>query len=292
MNSKMGRYLRIAIPLACIVALLLTSLMGMGCGSKNNTTTQIKPEDRTELILATTTSTQDTGLLDDWVPMFEENNPYSVKVVAVGSGAALDMGRKGEADVLLVHSPADEEKLVADGFGIERAAVMHNDFIIVGPPSDPAGIKGMTSATEAFKKIADTQSPFISRGDKSGTNTKELAVWKAAGITPSGDWYIESGKGMGDTLKIADEKNAYTLTDRGTYLAQKSGLDLIIMVEGDKVLQNFYHVIVVNPDKYPDNNIEGARAFAAFVVSPEAQQFLNEFGVDKYGEPLFYPDAL
>jgi tungstate transport system substrate-binding protein len=291
MNSKMGRYLRIAIPLACMVALLLTSLMGMGCGKKT-TTTEIKQEDRTELILATTTSTQDTGLLDEWIPMFEAKNPYSTKVVAVGSGAAIEMGRKGEADVLLVHSPADEEKLVADGYGTERAAVMHNDFIIVGPPSDPAGIKGMASVTDAFKKIADSKSTFISRGDKSGTNAKELAVWKAAGITPSGDWYIESGKGMGDTLKIANEKNAYTLSDRGTYLAQKGSLDLVIMVEGDKLLQNYYHVIVVNPEKYPGINVDGARAFAAFVVSPEAQEFLNVFGVDKYGEQLFYPDAL
>lgn len=291
MSSRMGRFLRMAIPLACITALLLVSLAGMGCGTKN-TTTEIKPEDRTELILATTTSTQDTGLLDDWIPMFEENNPYSVKVVAVGSGAAMDMGRKGEADVLLVHSPADEEKLVADWFGIERAAVMHNDYVIVGPASDPAGIKGMTNVTDAFKKIADTQSPFISRGDNSGTNSKELAVWKAAGITPSGDWYIQSGKGMGDTLKIADEKNAYTLSDRGTYLAQQKNLSLVILVEGDKLLANNYHVIVVNPEKYPDTNIEGARAFAAFVVSPEAQQYLNEFGVDKYGQPLFFPDAL
>jgi tungstate transport system substrate-binding protein len=291
MDRNLRKTIGIVIALMCVAALLMTMLMGASCNN-NDKKTEIKQEDRKELILATTTSTQDTGLLDEWIPMFEENNAYSTKVVAVGSGAAMDMGRKGEADVLLVHSPADEEKLVADGYGIERAAVMHNDFIVVGPPSDPAGIKGMTNAADAFKKIAESQSTFISRGDNSGTHSKEKAVWKAAGITPSGDWYIESGKGMGDTLKIADEKNAYTLADRGTYLAQKSGLDLIIMVEGDKVLQNFYHVIVVNPEKYPDIQVEGARAFAAFVVSPEAQEYLNEFGVDKYGEPLFFPDAL
>lgn len=291
MGEKIRKFVKYAIPLVCILAMLVTMFIGMGCGDEEETTT-IKPEDRTELILATTTSTQDTGLLDEWVPMFEEEDPYSVKVVAVGSGAALDMARNGEADVLLVHSPASEEQLVAEGFGIERAAVMHNDFIIVGPPSDPAGIKGMTDASDAFTKIAETQSPFVSRGDNSGTHSKEKAIWKEAGITPEGDWYIESGKGMGDTLKIADEKEAYTLTDRGTYLANKSSLDLEIVVEGDKALANYYHVIVVNPEKWSDTNVEGARAFAAFVVSPEAQEFLNEFGVDKYGQPLFFPDAL
>ncbi len=291
MNDKLRRFMKMAVPLAIVAAMLLASLGIMGCGDEEESTT-IKPEDRTELILATTTSTQDTGLLDEWIPMFEENNPYSTKVVAVGSGAALDMARKGEADVLLVHSPKAEEALVAEGYGIERAAVMHNDFIIVGPPSDPAGIKGMTDSAAAFTKIAETQSPFVSRGDESGTHAKEKSIWAAAGITPEGDWYISSGKGMGDTLKIADEKNAYTLSDRGTYLANKSSLDLIIMVEGDKLLRNDYHVIVVNPEKWPDTNVDGARDFAAFVVSPEAQEFLNVFGVDKYGQPLFFPDAL
>lgn len=292
MKGNLRRTICIVIALLCASALMMTMLMGASCNNNDDKKTEIKPEDRKELILATTTSTQDTGLLDEWIPMFEEDNAYSTKVVAVGSGAAMEMGRKGEADVLLVHSPADEEKLVADGYGIERAAVMHNDFLIVGPPSDPAGIKGMTNAAEAMKKIAETGSTFISRGDNSGTHSKEKAIWKAAGITPSGDWYVESGKGMGDTLKIADEKNAYTITDRGTYLANKSGLDLVIMVEGDKALFNIYHVIVVNPEKYPDIEVDGARAFAAFVVSPEAQEFLNVFGVDKYGEQLFYPDAL
>ena len=291
MDNKIKRFMRFAIPMVCIVALLLGSLLVAGCNDDDKTT-EIKPEDRTELILATTTSTQDTGLLDEWVPMFEENNPYSTKVIAVGSGAAIEMGRKGEADVLLVHSPKAEEQLVAEGFGIERAAVMHNDFVVVGPPSDPAGIKGMTDASEAFKKIAETQSPFVSRGDESGTHVKEKAIWTAAGITPPGDWYMSTGKGMADTLRIANEKNAYTLSDRGTYLALKSELSLIIVVEGDTALMNYYHVIVVNPEKWPEVNVDGARDFAAFVVSPEAQEYLNVFGVDKFGEPLFYPDAL
>lgn len=291
MRSDARRTIIVFIALMCVSALLMTMLMGASCNNDDKKT-EIKSEDRKELILATTTSTQDTGLLDEWIPMFEEDNAYSTKVIAVGSGAAMEMARKGEADVLLVHSPKEEEKLVAEGYGIERAKVMHNDFIIVGPPSDPAGIKDMTSATDAFKKTAESQSTFISRGDNSGTHSKEKAIWAAAGIIPSGDWYVESGKGIADTLRIANEKNAYTLADRGTYLALQKELDLIIMVEGDPLLFNNYSVIVVNPEKWPGTEVDGARAFAAFVVSPEAQDFLNEFGVDKYGQQLFYPDAL
>jgi len=247
---------------------------------------------RTDLILATTTSTQDSGLLDQWIPMFEAENPYNTKVIAVGSGQAMDMGRNGECDVMRVHSPADEQKLVADGFAINRQAVMHNDFIIVGPPSDPAGIKGTSSAVDAFKAIANTQNKFISRGDNSGTNAKEITVWKSANITPSGTWYVQSGKGMGDTLRIAAEEKAYTLSDRGTYLSMKDQLDLAILSQGDLALFNNYHVMMVNPDKYPDINLAGAQAFEDFVLSPEAQGFLNTYGVDQYGQQLFYPDAL
>jgi tungstate transport system substrate-binding protein len=273
--------------MAGFIVILALVVMTTGCGEK-----EAEPVERSELILATTTSTQDSGLLDEWVPMFEENNPYSVKVIAVGSGQAMDMGRNGECDVMLVHSPAAEEEMVANGDAINREAVMHNDFIIVGPASDPAGIKDLTSATEAFTKIADSQSKFISRGDDSGTNTKELAIWKAAGITPEGAWYIESGKGMGDTLRIASEEGAYTLSDRATYLNLKDDLELDILVEGDPILFNNYHVMMVSPDKWPDVNSEGAQAFEDFVLSPEAQEFLETFGVAEFGQQLFYPDAL
>jgi len=268
-----------------IVPVLLVALLIAGCGGN-------KTVARTDLILATTTSTQDSGLLDQWVPMFEAENPYNVKVIAVGSGQAMDMGRNGECDVMLVHSPADEQKLVADGFAINRQAVMHNDYIVVGPSSDPAKIKGAASAVDAFNAIANTQSKFISRGDNSGTNTKELSIWKSASISPSGTWYVQSGKGMGDTLRIASEQSAYTLSDRGTYLSLKDQLDLQVLSEGDPALFNNYHVMMVNPDKYPDINLAGAQAFEDFVLSPEAQEFLNTYGVDKYGQQLFYPDAL
>jgi tungstate transport system substrate-binding protein len=244
-----------------------------------------------ELILATTTSTQDSGLLDVLVPAFEKQSGYTVKTVAVGTGQALKMGEEGNADVLLVHAPASEKTYMEGGFGAERFLVMHNDFIIVGPTDDPAGIKGMTSAVEAFKKIAAAAAPFVSRGDDSGTNKAELALWKQAEITPEGDWYIESGQGMGATLKVAGEKAAYTLTDRATYLATKEGLGLDILVEKDNVLLNVYHVITVNPVKWPKVNNEGAKAFAQFLISPETQKMIGEFGVDKYGQALFTPDA-
>ena len=244
-----------------------------------------------ELILATTTSSQDSGLLDVLVPAFEKQSGYTVKTVAVGTGQALKMGEEGNADVLLVHAPASEKTYMEGGFGAERFLVMHNDFIIVGPTADPAGIKGMTSALEALKKIAAAAAPFVSRGDDSGTNKAELALWKKAEITPEGDWYIETGQGMGATLKVAGEKAAYTLTDRATYLATKEGLGLDIMVEGDNALLNVYHVITVNPAKWPKVNNEGAKAFAQFLISPETQKMIGEFGVDKYGQPLFTPDA-
>jgi tungstate transport system substrate-binding protein len=244
-----------------------------------------------ELILATTTSTQDSGLLDVLVPAFEKQSGYTVKTLAVGTGQALKMGEEGNADVLLVHAPASEKTYMDGGFGAERFLVMHNDFIIVGPTADPAGINGMTSALEALKKIAATAAPFVSRGDDSGTHKAELALWKKAEITPEGSWYIETGQGMGATLKVAGEKTAYTLTDRATYLATKEGLGLDILVEGDNALLNVYHVITVNPAKWPKVNNEGAKAFAQFLISPETQKMIGEFGADKYGEPLFFPDA-
>jgi tungstate transport system substrate-binding protein len=244
-----------------------------------------------DLILATTTSTQDSGLLDVLVPAFQKDTGYEVKTVAVGTGEALEMGKQCNADVLLVHAPASEKAWMAEGNGDERNLVMHNDFIIVGPPDDPAGIKGTPTAVEAFQKIAEAQAPFISRGDDSGTNKTELAIWKKAAITPEGEWYQESGQGMGATLKIASEKNVYTLTDRATYLANKDTLGSEILVEGDKGLLNVYHVIVVNPDKCQKVNAEGARAFATFLISKEGQAMIGEFGKEKFGHPLFFPDA-
>jgi tungstate transport system substrate-binding protein len=244
-----------------------------------------------DLILATTTSTQDSGLLDVLVPMFEQQTGYVVKTVAVGTGAALKMGQEGNADVLLVHAPAAEIPLVQQGVVNDRRLVMHNDFVIVGPSSDPAGIKGTKTAAEAFKKISAAGAAFVSRGDDSGTNKKELAIWESVNIKPQGDWYSESGQGMGATLKIASEKQAYTLTDRATYLANKSVLDLDILVQGDPILLNVYHVMVVNPDKFPEVNHAGATAFADFITSKATQDVIAKFGVDKFGQHLFFPDA-
>ena len=244
------------------------------------------------IILATTTSTQDSGLLDVLIPVFEKKRGYFVKTIAVGSGQAMAMGAKGEADVLLVHSEAAEKKFMADGNGVNRRLVMHNDYIIVGPPGDPAGIKGMKKASEAFKKIAATGSIFMSRGDNSGTHAKEKDIWKAAGVKYEGEkWYQQTGLGMGQTLAVAAEKKTYTLADRGTYLALKKNLGLDILVEGDAILLNVYHVIEVNPKKWPKVNAPGGKAFADFMVSKGTQDIIKTFGVDKFGTPLFFPDA-
>ena len=244
-----------------------------------------------ELILATTTSTRDSGLLDVLLPVFQEKSGYQVKMVAVGSGQALTMGEEGNADVLLVHAPAAEKELMEKGFGKERLLVMHNDFIFVGPKEDPAGVKGVGAPVDVLKKIAESKAVFVSRGDDSGTHKMELNLWKAAGITPEGDWYLQSGQGMGETLRIASEKAGYTLTDRATYLAQKETLQLEILVEGDASLLNIYHVITVNPEKWPKVNVEGAKAFADFLVAADTQKMISEFGVEKYGQPLFFADA-
>jgi len=244
------------------------------------------------VILATTTSTQDSGLLDVLLPVFEKKTGYFVKTIAVGSGQAMAMGQKGEADVLLVHSPAAEKKFVAEGYGVNRRLVMHNDFIIVGPLGDPAKMKGLKSSAESFKKIASAQALFLSRGDNSGTHAKEKDIWKAAGINPEKEkWYQQTGLGMGQTLSVAAEKKGYTLADRGTYLALKKSLGLDILVEGDAILLNIYHVIEVNPAKWPKVNVPGAKAFADFMVSKETQEIIKTFGVDKFGSPLFFPDA-
>jgi tungstate transport system substrate-binding protein len=244
------------------------------------------------IILATTTSTQDTGLLDKLIPIFEKQTGYFVKTIAVGSGQAMKMGEKGEADVLLVHSPDAEKKFIEDGFGINRQLVMHNDFIIVGPGADPAKIKGLKSSAEALKLVAKAEALFLSRGDNSGTHAKEKTLWKKADVTPAGQkWYQETGLGMGQTLNVAAEKKGYTLADRGTYLSLKKNLGLDILVQGDAALLNIYHVIEVNSAKWPKANAEGAKAFAAFMVSKKTQEIIKTFGVDKYGSPLFFPDA-
>jgi tungstate transport system substrate-binding protein len=250
------------------------------------------PPTQPNVILATTTSTQDSGLLDVLIPLFEKKTGYFVKTIAVGSGQAMAMGQKGEADVLLVHSPDAEKKFMTDGFGVNRRLVMHNDFVVVGPAEDPARIKGLKSATEAFAKIAGAQALFMSRGDNSGTHSKEKSIWKTAAIKPEGQkYYQETGLGMGETLSVASEKRAYTLADRGTYLALKKKLSLDILTEGDAALLNIYHVIDVNPGKWPKVNVSGAKAFADFMVSPETQAVIKTFGVDKFGAPLFFPDA-
>jgi tungstate transport system substrate-binding protein len=244
------------------------------------------------MILATTTSTQDSGLLDVLIPAFEQATGYTVQVVPVGSGAALKMGEVGNADVLLVHSPAAEKTFMSNGFGTDRRLVMHNYYIIVGPASDPAGIKSATSTVEAFQKIAASGAQFISRGDGSGTNTMELALWKKANITPAGQtWYVETGQGMGPTLIVASEKGAYTLTDRATFLTNQGNLQLDMLYQNDSALLNAYHVIVVNHDKWPNSNLEGAIAFADFVTSPAGQAIIDQYGVEKFGQQLFIPDA-
>ncbi|HBY05202.1 MAG TPA: tungsten ABC transporter substrate-binding protein [Desulfotomaculum sp.] len=281
-----------------LTAAFLILLSLVGCVNKNpkpaaEENKAAEGNKAADVILATTTSTQDSGLLDVLIPEFEKQSGYKIKTVAVGTGAALAMGEKGEADVLLVHSPADEKKLVDSGAGINYQLVMHNDFIIIGPKDDPAKISGLKTASEAMKKIAESGSIFISRGDNSGTHKKELKLWESAGITPkTGATYQETGQGMGQTLIIAEQKLGYTLTDRATYLAQQKNLShLVILVEGEKSLLNIYHVMQVNPEKFANINADGGKAFVDFMVSPATQKTISTFGVDKYGQQLFTPDA-
>ena len=245
----------------------------------------------TTVILSTTTSTQDSGLLDVLVPMFERKSGFTVKTISVGTGQALALAARGEADVTLVHAPSLEKKYVADGKTTNRRLVMYNDFVVIGPEDDPAKIKGERSAPAAFRKIAAASSRFVSRGDKSGTHVLEQSLWKQAGVTPSGPWYIESGQGMGATLGIADDRKAYTLTDRATLLAFGKRVRLPIMVEGDRPLLNIYSVMEVNPANGPRVNVAGGQAFAEFMLAPETQAVIKTFGVDKYGQPLFVPIA-
>jgi len=246
------------------------------------------------VILATTTSTQDSGLLDALLPVFEGESGFQVKTISVGSGQAIAMARRGDADVLLVHSPADERKLMEDGYGRNRRLVMHNDFVVVGPPEDPARIKGAPTAREALSRVAKVQALFFSRGDGSGTHAKEKGLWRAAAIDPAGQpWYRETGLGMGETLNVAAEKGGYTLSDRGTFLArnQASPLHLVILTQGEPQLLNVYHVIEVDPARWPKVNSAGAKAFADFMLSAHTQELIRTFGVDRVGSPLFFPDA-
>jgi tungstate transport system substrate-binding protein len=269
------RRMAIVVALAGLLALATT-----GCGGGK------------QIILATTTSTQDSGLLDVLVPKFKEETGYNVKVIAVGSGEALAMADRGDADAVLAHAPSSEQALVDKGSVVNRQLVMHNDFVIVGPADDPAGIRGMASAVDALTTIANQKAPFISRGDNSGTDQLEKSLWKKANLSPQGqDWYEESGQGMGATLQITNQRGAYTISDRGTYLAQSSNLDLKVLVEGDPVLLNIYHVMQVNPDRFSRVNAEGGKAFVDFMVSPDTQKIIGDFGVDKFGQPLFFPDA-
>lgn len=267
-----------------LTVILMLSVMLTGCTAPAPT--------NPNMILATTTSTQDSGLLDVLIPLFEKNTGYKVKTVAVGSGAAMTMGERGEADVLLVHAPESEVKFMQANHGTTRKLIMHNDFVIIGPAADPAGIKDMKSAIDAMKKIASTKALFVSRGDNSGTHQLELKLWKTASIDPTKEsWYQQSGQGMGATLGIANQKAAYTITDRATYLAQQKNLNLPILVQGDGVLLNIYHVIQVNPQKSDKINAAGGKAFSDFMVAPDTQAVIKTFGVDKYSQPLFFPDV-
>ncbi|MBP7340967.1 MAG: substrate-binding domain-containing protein [Syntrophaceae bacterium] len=273
------------------VAVLIAAFLLFALGASDVLAANAEPKQK-NIILATTTSTQDSGLLDVLIPIFEKETGYFVKTIAVGSGQAMAMGQKGEADVLLVHSPDAEKKFMEAGNGVNRRLVMHNDFIIVGPSADPAKIKGLKSSAEALKTIAKAGALFSSRGDNSGTHAKEKALWKQTGITPAGQkWYQETGLGMGQTLNVASEKKGYTLADRGTYLALKKNLGLDVLVEGDAALLNIYHVIEINGTKWPKVNAAGGRAFADFMVSKKTQGIIKTFGVDKFGSPLFFPDA-
>ena len=246
-----------------------------------------------EVLLATTTSTRDAGLLDTLLPIFERRTGYRVKVIAVGSGQALLMGRRGDADVVLAHAPEAERPLADSGFVLNRRLVMHNDFLFVGPAEDPAGLRGLSDAVAAMRRLAERKPPFISRGDQSGTHLKEQALWRRAGLAPPGRgaWYVESGQGMAATLQMADQKRAYTLTDRATYLAWRDKLELIPMVEGDSLLFNVYHVMEVNSRNAPRVNTAGGRALADFFVSAEAQALIGAFGRSRFGQSLFVPDA-
>jgi tungstate transport system substrate-binding protein len=273
--------------IAALVFALSAALAGAGCGDDEGAGAAGSPPDRGRMVLATTTSTRDSGLLDELLPTFEKTSGCSVKTLAVGSGEAMELGARGDADVLLVHSPDAEQDFMSEGHGASRKTVMHNDFVIVGPADDPAHVSKAADAPDAFADVADAEDNFASRADESGTNAKELELWDTAGIQPKGSWYIETGQGMGETLTIADQKEAYTLSDRGTFLATDN-LDSRLLLEGGKDLLNPYHVIVVAGE---DLNTACAKRFSSWLTSPRTQKTIADFGVAEYGEPLFFPDA-
>jgi len=273
-----------------VALMMLVALVGCGDDGDDTEVTEdtVASSGDGDIMLASTTSTQDSGLFDEMIPAFEAAYPdYTVKVIAVGTGEALELGRNKDADVLLVHAPASEEEFVAEGYGTERREVMYNDFIIVGPAGDPAGISGMDDAAAALTQIAEAEADFISRGDDSGTHKKELSLWEVAAVQPSGSWYQEVGQGMGEVLRIASESQAYTMADRATYLNLMDTLELDILVEGDDALFNQYGVIPVTDA----SNQEGAQAFADWITSTEGQDLIAQYGMERFGQPLFTPNA-
>jgi tungstate transport system substrate-binding protein len=279
-----------------IVTVLIFTLLLVGCTANQQaqTPTQVTPtpEVKKEIILSTTTSTQDSGLLDYLLPEFTKDTGYEIKVIAVGTGQALKMGEDGEADVLLVHAKASEEEFIKAGHGIQRYDVMYNDFILVGPKGvTTVKDKSQGNIQEAMQYINDNKIKFVSRGDDSGTHKAELKLWKGLNIEPAGDWYVSAGKGMGAVIQMADEMKAYTITDRATYLSMKDKVDLEIIVEQDPKLYNQYGVIAVNPDKNEKINKEGAQAFIDWILSEKIQKLIGQYGVDKYGQSLFIPNA-
>ncbi|HAH32154.1 MAG TPA: tungsten ABC transporter substrate-binding protein [Elusimicrobia bacterium] len=268
--------------LKSIVPVLLASFLVFGC--------QNKPAPQNIVRLATTTSVQDTGLLDVLTDAFQKDGKHKLQSIAVGSGQAMQLGKTGEADILWVHSPDDEARFVAEGYGTDRTTFLHNDFVILGPAADPGKVNGTKKAAEAFKKIAAAKALFVSRADNSGTHKKELKIWDAAAVKPAKETYIEAGQGMSGTLSIANEKNAYVLADRSTYLSMKKNIGLVIVSEGDDALINRYSLILVNPAKFSKVNAEGAKAFFDFILSKPARELIEKYGQDKYGRQLFLYD--
>jgi tungstate transport system substrate-binding protein len=310
------RFARILGPHRLVAVSCLLAAATLGCGAKSTPSSAAKsapstsapseasPSSRQDssptepaaqpaaavrpVTLATTTSTLDSGLLDVLLAKFREATGIEVKVVAVGSGQALELGRRGDADALMVHSPEAETKFMADGYGEKRLPLMHNDFVLVGPAEDPARVRGTANAVDALRKIAGASATFVSRGDESGTHAKEQSLWKQADLDPQGSWYLQVGSGMAETLRIATEKSGYTLTDRATFLAQRQHLKLEILVEGDESLLNHYSIIQISRSNFPDLNHAGVERFIAFLGSESAHKIIESFGRHKFGQPLFF----